>query len=233
MPRRKTGRRRGRPRLANARRRATTRRGRKGLPPLVDEGSPLLRQKKRRVTGREDLELNPASVLFGRGLLDPQQYNMLGQVTLWLQRLSRNLGPHGIGVAGLWAALTGAGIGTTSVIVPTGISDGADNARRVRRPHAPPDTGLERGKPAVYFSNKVGEIKRLIRPEHRQRVADAALAGDFPFHSHWRPVLSLAGTKLSCLPEIRRRGFRRRPTAPPRIPPGRPEFVVCPLMCQI
>ena len=131
MPRRKTGRRRGRPYNPHARRHKTTRRGRRGLPELVDPGSPQLRRKKRRATGREDLELTGAAVLFGHGLLDELQHDMLAQVTLWLQCLARSLGPHSFGVDGLWTAIAGAGIGTTSVTTPVAVGEGAAHARYV------------------------------------------------------------------------------------------------------
>jgi hypothetical protein len=94
----------------------------------VDDGSPLLRQRKLQLTGRIDLELTPAALLFSRGHLDAQQYDQLGQVTLWLARLARNLGPKGLGVAGLWAALAGGIIGTPNVTVPVAVGGGADVA---------------------------------------------------------------------------------------------------------
>jgi hypothetical protein len=45
----------------------------------------------------------------------------LGNVTLWLQRLARSLGPHGLSIGGLWAAITGAVIGMPSVVVPSAV----------------------------------------------------------------------------------------------------------------
>jgi len=86
MARRKTGRRRGRPRLANAKRRTTTRVGRRTGQDPVDTGTAELRHHKRQLTGREDLPIDPAGVLLGRELIDAQQYGTLGLVTSWLQR---------------------------------------------------------------------------------------------------------------------------------------------------
>src|SRR5215831_5974295 len=76
MARKKTGRRRGRPSLGRfAKSRQTTRRGRREGPDL---GTDALRRHKRLLTGREDLPLDPAGVLLGRELIDPQQYSTLG-----------------------------------------------------------------------------------------------------------------------------------------------------------
>jgi hypothetical protein len=103
----KTGRRRGRPRLANAKRRQRTRIGRRTGHDSVDEGSLRLRQRKRRLTGREDVEMTPAGVLYGHELLDRAQYNALGFVTELLRRIARGFG-GGASPAALWAALAAA-----------------------------------------------------------------------------------------------------------------------------
>jgi hypothetical protein len=81
--------RRGRPKLANAKRRATTVRGRMPDP---DTGSAALRARKRHVTGREDLELTAVSVLFGHGLIDRPQHDSLAEITLWLETMARAWG---------------------------------------------------------------------------------------------------------------------------------------------
>jgi hypothetical protein len=76
--RKKTGRKRGRPFKPNARRHRTDRAGRRGE---VDGGAPL-RAKKRRATGREDVEITPAGVLYGHGPFRQRaQYSALGLVT--------------------------------------------------------------------------------------------------------------------------------------------------------
>jgi hypothetical protein len=102
--RRHTGGRRFDPR---AKRRFTSRFGRKyGYEP-ADRGSAELRRKKRAVTGREDVELTPAGVLHGHGHLDNIQYSALGYVTLTLQRIARSFG-RGSSPAGVWAAIVAA-----------------------------------------------------------------------------------------------------------------------------
>ena len=115
----------------NARRRCSTRTGRRTGQDPVDKGSPLLRQHKLKLTGEETIELSTAGVLFGHGCIDRTQYDTLSNVSFWLQRLARSLGPNGVGVGGLWAAITGAAIGTSSVVVPSAVGEGADHARYV------------------------------------------------------------------------------------------------------
>jgi hypothetical protein len=100
--------RRGRPHKANAKRRQTTVAGRRGEP---DTGTTELRRRKRRATGREDLELTGAGVLFGHDLLDRQQFDTLGMITRLLQRLAVAWGGTD-GVTGLWLSITSALIRT-------------------------------------------------------------------------------------------------------------------------
>src|SRR6267143_3146325 len=100
---------RGRPRRANAKRRQTTVAGRRGE---ADTGTEELRCRKRRVTGREDLELTGAAVLFGHDLLDRQQFDTLGTITELLQRVARAWGGRDGNVTGLWQAITAAMIST-------------------------------------------------------------------------------------------------------------------------
>jgi len=108
MARRKIGRRRGRPRLANAKRRTTTRIGRRTGQDPIDTGTVELRQRKRVLTGREDLPLDPAGVLYGRELIDAQQYSSLSLITEWLQRVAKAWGGKDASVNGLWSALLAA-----------------------------------------------------------------------------------------------------------------------------
>jgi hypothetical protein len=118
---------RGRPRKANAKRRMTTVAGRRPDP---DMGSALLRARKRAVTGREDLEINGAAVLFGHDHLDRAQYDMLAEITLWLDTMARAWGGLG-GVAGLWYAISGAAVPTGFVRrEDAGLAGLADCARR-------------------------------------------------------------------------------------------------------
>jgi hypothetical protein len=121
--------RRGRPRKAAAKRRETTAAARRGEP---DRGTAQLRRRKRQATTREDLEVSPIAVLFGRGLIDATQYDTLGQVADWLRRLARNLGPKSDAVAGLWAALTGAAISAQGN-VPVAVGPAADHSRYMLR----------------------------------------------------------------------------------------------------
>jgi hypothetical protein len=118
--------RRGRPRKVDAKRRATTLAGR---APDRDDGTTELRRRKTQATTRTDLEINGAGVLFGRGLLTPEQYDVLATITLWLQRLAR--GWAGGGVTGLWHSILGAAVPTGFVRPQNVIASGlADSARR-------------------------------------------------------------------------------------------------------
>lgn len=116
--------RRGRPRQAKAKRRETTRTGRQGEP---DRGTAQLRRKKRLATTREDLEISPIAALFRHGLIDAAQYDALASVADWLLRLAHNLGPKSDGVAGLWAALTGAAVRSPGS-VPVSVGPASDHA---------------------------------------------------------------------------------------------------------
>ena len=90
----------------HARRRSTTRRGRRGEDDR-DYGSPLLRARKLAATSRDDVEMTPAGILFGHGHLDRYEYDTLGHVTGLLQRIARSFG-RGASPAGVWAALIAA-----------------------------------------------------------------------------------------------------------------------------
>jgi hypothetical protein len=121
--------RRGRPRKADkvAKRRATTTARR---APEVDLGSARLRARKRAVTGREDLELNGAAVLFGHGHIDREQYDTLAEIRRWLEAMARAWGGLG-GVTGLWYAITGAAVPTGFARrQDAGLAGLADGARR-------------------------------------------------------------------------------------------------------
>jgi hypothetical protein len=107
VSRKRTGRRRGRPRKANARRRQTTRAGRRGEPELIDQGTSELLARKLRATTRPDLEASAIGVLYGRALIDAHQYQVLAELTLTLQRLARSWGGTG-GVEGLWQGIVAA-----------------------------------------------------------------------------------------------------------------------------
>jgi hypothetical protein len=115
------------PPQAGAKRRKTTAAGRRGEP---DKGSPELLRKKRTATTCDDLEISPIAALYGRGLIDATQYDLLGTIVELLRRLARNLGPQPDAVTGLWLALTGAAIGRSTVTVPAAVDPAADQARR-------------------------------------------------------------------------------------------------------
>jgi hypothetical protein len=106
--------RRGRKPNPNARRRQTTRAGRRGE---VDLGSDALRYWKMRLTGRPDLELVPSAVLYGRDLINAEQFDKLGWLCLLLRRISAACG-RGFTVGGLWASLLAAGSRGTSFQLP-------------------------------------------------------------------------------------------------------------------
>jgi hypothetical protein len=123
--------RRGRPRKPDARRRRTTLAGRR---PPSDPGTDELRRRKRAATGREDLEVNGAAVLYGHDLLDRAQYDTLGTVTELLQRVGHAWGHRDGNLNGLWEAINGALTGTSFAPARGGVGDGgyslADGARR-------------------------------------------------------------------------------------------------------
>jgi hypothetical protein len=93
--------RRGRPRKATARRRATTTAARQ---PDRDEGTSELREKKLVTTGRPNLELNPIGVLYGRELIDIRQYGVLSVLDMHLRRIELGWGGTG-SLNAHWAAL--------------------------------------------------------------------------------------------------------------------------------
>jgi hypothetical protein len=126
VARKKTGRRRGRPINPRARRRQTTRRGRRGEPEPVDEGTTQPRAKKLRTTTRADVELTGAGILFGCELLDRQQYDVLDQIAAQLRLVARGWGISTGGVSGLWSALL-AMTRTRNAVVP--VPAGAEAAR--------------------------------------------------------------------------------------------------------
>jgi hypothetical protein len=77
----------------------------------------LLRARKVAATGREDVELTSAGVLYGRGHLDNLEYSALGYVTQLRQRIARSFG-RGASPAGVWGAILGALIKTTPGFEP-------------------------------------------------------------------------------------------------------------------
>jgi hypothetical protein len=124
--RRRAGNRPGRPRKIGGKRRQTA----AGRRQDIDTGSALLRARKLAVTGREDLELNAASVLLGHEQIDRTQYDTLGEIALWLQTMARAWGGLG-GVTGLWCAIIGGAVPAGFVRrEDAGLAGLADGARR-------------------------------------------------------------------------------------------------------
>lgn len=82
MPRKKTGPRCGRPVNPHARRRKTTRRGRKGLPEPVNTGSPQLLAKRQAVAGaRNDIDVvDYPGILAANELIDTDKLTTLRMV---------------------------------------------------------------------------------------------------------------------------------------------------------
>jgi hypothetical protein len=122
MTRRKTGRRRGRPRLLHARRRQTTRAGRRGVI-VHDSGTSELQAHRVSATGSADLPVDPLGILYGRGLIDKDHYLAGRDLGDLLEVARRDLGRSSPQVS--WMAIFGArGIGPSE-------DRGAEFARRV------------------------------------------------------------------------------------------------------
>jgi hypothetical protein len=96
--------RRGRPKQAQARRRATTRNGRQAPP---DHGTPELLALRRTLNvGRIDLPTDSLAALFSRGFVSQEAYNA-GRVFAALTRIVRcGLGLHDASVERLWRMVT-------------------------------------------------------------------------------------------------------------------------------
>jgi hypothetical protein len=109
MARIKSHRRRGRPRKLHAKRRATTRIGRRTGYDPVDEGSPeLVARKKIAANGSGAVvELTDhVGILAAHGLVDVDGLMTLRTVAIWFDRVRVGHGLHdGAGTAGLWAQI--------------------------------------------------------------------------------------------------------------------------------
>jgi hypothetical protein len=106
VARKRSGRRRGRPINPHARRRKTTRRGRRGLPELVDPGAPLLLERRRAITGRSDIELvDYPGILLANGFIDADELDTLRRVEGWLSLARRGRGISDGHVGRLWAQI--------------------------------------------------------------------------------------------------------------------------------
>jgi hypothetical protein len=123
VSRRRTGRPRGRPKKRNARRRETTRAGRRGNP-YVDLGTPQLRFLKMRIAGVDNIDITDhVTVLFARRLIDEGELITLHLVRNLLDRVRQARGLKlDLSVNGLWAALT-AGSRAGFWVIPTTAPD--------------------------------------------------------------------------------------------------------------
>jgi hypothetical protein len=101
-------RKRGRPPKPNARRRETTRAGRRGEA-QPDEGTRELRRHRRRATGTTALPADSLGVLFGRGLITTAEYNAARDVGELLATARRGLGLASGGCGSFWMAILSGG----------------------------------------------------------------------------------------------------------------------------
>ena len=130
-------RRRGRPRLANAKRRQRTRIGRATGQDPIDNGSPLLVQRKLRATNRGDLELSGIGVLYGHREINGEQYEILTAVSLWVMRMGRAWGARDGSCEGLWRNILAA---ASRAGLPQSDNRHRQRPRRYRAAPAPPSS---------------------------------------------------------------------------------------------
>jgi hypothetical protein len=174
VSRRRTGRPRGRPSHAHAKRRFTTRHGRKYGIERLDLGTDQLRIPKLLLTGREDLPLDGASILYAREQLDRSQYDTWALISRQLVRLTRGWGGYG-GCGGLWAARTSATTITRSAPAPGAIDQrmrAAEYAReRLAQACECPD-----GSRALVIALAEGDAPPIVRRlvERRLTIGDSA-----------------------------------------------------------
>ena len=122
--------RRGRPRKAGARRRATTTAGRR--PPADYRSLESIPRKARAGNGvAPPVELvDVAGVLFAHELIDPGELATLWQLAGWLHQLALACGLKSAGVGGLWGALLSGQRGGRSWLAPDARRSGGDVAAR-------------------------------------------------------------------------------------------------------
>jgi hypothetical protein len=123
-------RKRGRPRKPNKQLRPTTRAGRRLGADPIDHGSPLLRARKVNFLGRVDLELTPAGMLRGRGVIDEAEAIVLQVVEVWIARARLGRTLRTTTIDGLWSALLSgqAGGKWTPPVIAGDNRTGADHA---------------------------------------------------------------------------------------------------------
>ena len=97
--------------------------------PAPDYGTTELRSKKLATVRRVDLELTGIDILFGRGLIDAEQRDQLGEVAELLRILARHLGPKPNATSALWTAILGAALRGGNAGMPSSVGPAADYAR--------------------------------------------------------------------------------------------------------
>lgn len=108
MARKRTGKKRGRPADAQAKRRQTTRAGRRGEVVEADRGTRELRRSRRMATGSEDLPADALGMLLGRAVITLQEYHAGRDVAELLDVARRALGLVGR-VHSVWASVLAGG----------------------------------------------------------------------------------------------------------------------------
>jgi len=117
--------RRGRPRKANAKRRATTLAER---APFLDRGTPELRHRRLAATGDSDLPDDLLGILYGHGVIDPEQYTASREFAALVRLVRLGFGLTEASPAGAWRnILTAAHSG--QVLADFAVP-GAERARR-------------------------------------------------------------------------------------------------------
>jgi hypothetical protein len=117
--------RRGRPRKANAKRRATTLAGREPAP---DHGTEELRRHKLAATGSIDLPADVLGALHGRGILDREEYAAGLEFAALVALVRRALGLNEASAAGTWRNILSATPGGHAALDAD--YPGAERARR-------------------------------------------------------------------------------------------------------
>lgn len=155
----------GRPADPNARRRQTTRAGRKGQP-YVDFGTAEARARRLLATGLESLPVDPLAILLGRGHIDNRQYAAGRDLGEQLALVRAGLGVVGDGTQSAWSRILAGGGGGGGKSEPPSIERAWRLLARLRR-----RIGSERTA-ALTFAIADGEWTPLGYP-----IIQAILAG--------------------------------------------------------
>jgi hypothetical protein len=187
---------RGRPRKAQAKRRATTTAERR---PLADHGSPELQRRKLTVANGSPVPVelvDISGILLAHSLITPEEMVVLRLLADWLRQLRRGLGLSQASPGGLWAAITSrTAIGSAAMPAPFG----GDRALfRLIELHA--------------------HFDALGRPELLALVMRVAAAETAPANAR---TLDLVREGLRIIGDLIRRGRRGRARRPPVESPPR------------